>query len=166
MKLVMDQLAHVKVEWTQFRSAVEATIYADVIDPVYVAKIAHLSEAMLSEMTVACDKSLHAATVTFPYMRTAVVEVAGFQRSMMQKMSKEAVLMHYADMHNNPVLYERTTGRLSRLCICLKKFMKNFSWVRQYTIHVQNCRVDRWYDKRGTGRVHHAADEDRLGCIR
>ena len=34
MQLVMDQLAHVNVERTQFRGAVEATIYADVIDPV------------------------------------------------------------------------------------------------------------------------------------
>ena len=84
----------------------------------------------------------------------------------MQKMSKEAVLLHYADLHNNPVLYERTTGRLSRRCIYLKKFMKDFSWVRLYTIHMQNSRVARWYDNRDTGRGHHAADEDRLGCIR
>ena len=94
MQLVMDQLAHVKVEWTPFRCAVEATISGDVIDPVYVAKFAHLSEAMLSEMTVACGNSLHAAAVASPYMRTAVVEVAGYQRAMMQKMSNEAVLMH------------------------------------------------------------------------
>ena len=69
-----------KVEWAPLRCAVEATISADVIDPVYVAKFAQLSEAMLSEMTVACGKSLHAATVTIPYMRTAVFEAAGFQR--------------------------------------------------------------------------------------
>ena len=98
-----------KVEWTPFRCAVEATISADVIDLVYVAKFAHLSEAMLSEMNVACGISLHAAVVASPYMRTAVVEVAGYQRAMMQNMSNKAILMHYADMHNNPELYEHNT---------------------------------------------------------
>ena len=38
MQLVMDQLDHVKVEWAQFRCAVEPTIYADVIDPVFAAR--------------------------------------------------------------------------------------------------------------------------------
>ena len=54
---------------------------------------------MLSEMTVACDKSLHAATVTSPYMRTAVHERAEAATAAvihdLQKIGDESVLFLY-----------------------------------------------------------------------
>ena len=69
MQLVMDQLAQVKVEWTQCRSAVEATFYAYVIDPVQVAKSCPpvRSDAFGDDRRMRqvfacghCDKSVHA----------------------------------------------------------------------------------------------------------
>ena len=73
---------------------IQETMYGT-IDAITVRKVAALNRGIVDQMYLACDAYVTAATLANPNLRTTIINIAGRQRMLLQKMSKEAALIYF-----------------------------------------------------------------------
>jgi hypothetical protein len=84
----------VSTGWEELVALIQVTMYGT-IDAVTVRKVAALNSGIVDHMFLAYDAYVTAATLANPNLRTTIIIIAGRQRMLLQKMSKEAALIYF-----------------------------------------------------------------------
>ena len=94
MQEVLNQMRIVSTGWEELVALIQETMYGT-IDAITVRKVAALNRGIVVQLYLACDAYVTAATLANPNLRTTIINIAGRQRMLLQKMSKEAALIYF-----------------------------------------------------------------------
>ena len=94
MQEVLNQVRIVSTGWEELVALIQETMYGT-IDAITVRNVAALTRGIVDQMYLACDAYVTAATLANPNLRTTIIIIAGRQRMLLQKMTKEAALIYF-----------------------------------------------------------------------
>eukprot|EP00933_Yihiella_yeosuensis_P064344 TRINITY_DN676_c0_g1_i2.p1 TRINITY_DN676_c0_g1~~TRINITY_DN676_c0_g1_i2.p1 ORF type:complete len:883 (+),score=201.68 TRINITY_DN676_c0_g1_i2:101-2749(+) len=117
---IADQLLKAYGLWVDLSTEMQSSLNNDRMDKVTVSRISALSRSVLAELNSATDLYVGAAKAAKPNVRGYIIDIAGRQRMLFQKMGKEAFLiknevdtaLNWKEFNGTRDLFKKTHWRL------------------------------------------------------